>query len=69
MNVRPSLEVCEKRAAARSEGKISDYGAYREFYSMFEGLPNHEICDDESNARTMARRIRDGLDQGRFRLL
>jgi chloramphenicol 3-O-phosphotransferase len=69
VNVRPSVEVCEKRAAARAEGKISDYRAYRDFYRMFEGSPQHEICDDESEARSIARRIRDGLDQGRFRLL
>ncbi len=69
VNVRPSLEVCERRAATRAEGKISDYTVYRDFYRMFEGLPDHEICDDEADARSMARRIRDGLDQGRFRLL
>ncbi len=68
VNVRPSLEVCEKRAATRAEGQISDYSVYREFYSMFQGSPDHEICDDEADALSIARRIRDGLDQGRFRM-
>ena len=66
--VRPSLAVCEQRAAARPEGKIADYGVYRDFYTMFEGLPQHEICDDEADAASIARRIRAGLDQGIFRL-
>ncbi len=65
--LRPSLAVCETRAADRTEGSISDYRAYRNFYAMFEGAPDHEICDDVSDARVLARRIREGLDQGRFR--
>lgn len=66
--VRPSLAVCEERAAARSEGKIADYGVYRDFYAMFEGLPNHETHDDGADAASLARRIRAGIDQGIFRL-
>lgn len=66
--LRPSLATCERRAAGRPEGKIEDYGVYREFYAMFEGLPKHEICDDEADAASIARRIRAGLDQGVFRL-
>lgn len=66
--VRPSLAVCEQRAAARPEGKIADYSMYRDFYAMFKGLPEHEICDDEADAGSIARRIRAGLDQGIFRL-
>src|SRR5271165_2327911 len=66
--VRPSLDVCEKRAAGRPEGTISDYGVYRDFYGLFEGSPHDEICDDEADARSIAHRIRDGLDRGRFRV-
>jgi predicted kinase len=66
--VRPSLAVCEQRAAARPEGQIADYAIYRDFYTMFEGLPHHEICDDEADAASIARRIRAGLDQGLYRL-
>lgn len=66
--LRPSLAICKQRAAARPEGKISDYSAYRDFYAMFEGLSNHEVGDVEANPASIARRIRDGLDQGIFRL-
>jgi chloramphenicol 3-O-phosphotransferase len=66
--VRPSLETCEERAAARTEGTISNYETYRGFYAMFEGSSKHEISDDEADAPSIARRIRDGLDRGIFRL-
>lgn len=66
--IRPSLAVCEQRAAARAAGKIDDYGRYRDFYPLFEGLPRHEICDDTADAASVARRIRSGLDQGLYRL-
>ncbi len=66
--LRPSIATCEQRALARPEGGLSDYTAYRDFYMMFEGLPQHEICDDHAEATSLARRIRDGLDQGIFRL-
>jgi predicted kinase len=66
--LRPSLATCEQRAAARSEGKIADYNPYRDFYATFEGLPKHEISDDDADAGSIARRIRSGLDQGIFRL-
>lgn len=66
--LRPSMAVCEQRAARRLEGKIADYGVYREFYAMFEGLPKHELSDNAADAPSIARRIRDGLDQGVFRL-
>jgi hypothetical protein len=66
--LRPSIGTCEKRAADRPEGKIADYSVYRDFYTMFEGLPKHEVADDDADAGSIARRIRAGLDEGRFRL-
>jgi predicted kinase len=66
--LRPSMATCEQRAAARPEGKIADYTVYRDFYTMFEGLPKHEIRGDEEDAKSIARRIRAGLDQGQYRL-
>jgi hypothetical protein len=66
--LRPSLRTCEQRAATRPEGTIADYNLYRDFYTMFEGLPEHEIADDEADAESIAQRIRTGLDQGIFRL-
>ena len=65
---RPSIATCEHRAATRPEGKIADYSMYRDFYTMFEGLPKHEVCGDEETAESIARRIRAGIDQGVFRL-
>lgn len=66
--LRPSIATCEERAAARPEGKIADYSVYRDFYAIFEGLPKHEITDDDADAASVARRIRTGLDAGIFRL-
>jgi len=66
--LRPSIATCEKRAATRAEGKIADYNVYRDFYTMFEGLPKHEIDDEDADAESIARRIRAGLDKGAFRL-
>jgi adenylylsulfate kinase-like enzyme len=66
--LRPSLTVCQQRASARAEGKIADYSVYRDFYAMFEGLPKHQIGDDEADPASLARRIRTGLDSGLFRI-
>jgi len=66
--LRPSLAICEQRAAGRAEGKIADYAVYRDFYRMFEGMPTHEIADDDADCESLARRIRKGLDKGVFRV-
>jgi len=66
--LRPGIAICEQRAAARTEGKISDYEPYRDFYKFFEGLPKHEIDVVEADPGAIARQIRKGLDQGVFRL-
>lgn len=66
--LRPSLEACEKRSAERPEGAIPDYSRYRDFYAMFEGAPRYEICDDTADALSLARRIREGIDAGSFRV-
>jgi hypothetical protein len=64
----PGIAACEQRAAARPAGRTADYSVHRDFYAMFEGLPKHEIADDEADPGSIARRIRVGLDQGIFRL-
>jgi chloramphenicol 3-O-phosphotransferase len=64
----PSLGVCEARAAARKEGQILDYDAYRDFYALFAAPGPNAICDDEADAGTLASRIRDGLDSDSFRV-
>jgi chloramphenicol 3-O-phosphotransferase len=65
--LRPSLETCAARAAARPAGPIPDYSNYRDFYAMFKGAEQHEICDDTADAASVARRIRNGIDEGTFR--
>jgi chloramphenicol 3-O-phosphotransferase len=64
--LRPSLAVCELRAVSRAEGRILDYANYRDFYALFEASPAHLICDDESDASSIARRIFQDLGSGRF---
>jgi chloramphenicol 3-O-phosphotransferase len=66
--LRPSEKVCAVRAAARTEGKITDYAPYSELYATFEAEPRHLIEDDASDAKALAARIREGLDAGLFRL-
>lgn len=64
--LRPSLAVCEARAAARSEGRIINYDSYREFYALFEGASPYLVCDDEADAASVAARIGRGLAEGSF---
>jgi chloramphenicol 3-O-phosphotransferase len=66
--LRPSLLECRKRSAERTEGRIVDYSKYQDFYAMFEGRPQNEVCDDSADARSLALQIRQGLDAGVFRL-
>jgi adenylate kinase family enzyme len=66
--LQPSEAVCAARAAARTEGRITDYESYRELYTTFEGVESHTIRDDSSEAEAVAARIREGLDKGVFRL-
>src|ERR1700722_17812897 len=66
--LRPSESVCAGRAAARTEGKITDYAPYSELYATFDPEPRHLIEDDASDAKVVAARIREGLEAGLFRL-
>jgi chloramphenicol 3-O-phosphotransferase len=66
--VRPSLAVCEARAAARLEGTITNYGPYRDLFDDFDACPTDILSDDAADAATMAARIRAGVDAGAFRL-
>ena len=67
--LRPSLQVCAERAASRKNGPIRDYAMLKEFYARFEESAIQPICDDNADPEALARRIADGLNQGRFRLL
>jgi len=66
--LQPSETVCAARAAGRSEGKIADYGPYRDLYADFAAAEGHVVHDDESSAAVVSARIREGLDAGQFRL-
>ena len=66
---RPSLKVCQHRAANRTEGIISDYQVYRSFYALFEAAGERfTICHDTADAKTVSALILDGVRQGRFRV-
>jgi hypothetical protein len=66
--LRPSLRVCVERAAARGEGPITDYVMLRNFYARFEEGTVEPICDDDADPASVALRIADGLNEGRFRV-
>ena len=66
--LRPSLQTCAERAASRKEGAISDYAMLNNFYARFEEGSIDAICDDKADPASLALRIADGLDKGRFRV-
>lgn len=66
--LRPSFEVCAKRAASRKEGSIKNRAMLKTFYTMFEEGTVEPICDDNADPKSLARQIADGLNQGRFRI-
>jgi hypothetical protein len=67
--LRPSLQVCVKRAASREEGAITDYERLKDFYARFEEGTVQPVCDDDADPASLARQIADGLNEGRFRVL
>lgn len=67
--LRPSLQVCVERASSRKEGAITDYARLKNFYALFEEGSIEPICDDAADPASLARRIADGLNQGRFRVV
>ena len=66
--LRPSLQVCVERAGSRKNGAITDYERLKNFYARFEEGSTEPICDDDADPASLARRIADGLSQGRFRV-
>lgn len=67
--LRPSLQVCVERAASRETGAITNLARLKDFYALFEETNLEPICDDNSDPVSLARRIVEGLNQGRFRVL
>lgn len=67
--LRPTLEICARRAAERKEGKITNYGPYKSLYALFKGRTPATIDDTAGeDAATLAIHIRDGLAADRFRV-
>jgi chloramphenicol 3-O-phosphotransferase len=66
--LRPGLAVCELRAAARAEGRIGDYGGYRDFYGMFVDKRFPPVAGDEEAAEEVAARIFEWLAGELFRV-
>jgi chloramphenicol 3-O-phosphotransferase len=66
--IRPDRDICAYRAANRDEGKIKDYEHLKEFYELFGTAQKHIIYDNEGDAATIAGHIREGLDEGIFRV-
>ncbi len=63
----PPEEICARRAATRSEGTIADYTPYSELYADFlKAGPAHILEPDPDDPVETARRIRQGLTEGRF---
>jgi len=68
--LRPAEPVCAARAAGRMEGAIRDYAACLELYADFKDVARrHVLANDDTDAAVVARQIREGLDEGKFRLL
>jgi len=66
--LRPSLQVCVERAASRKQGAITDYEGLKNFYAMFADACTEPVCDDHADPASLARRIAEGLNEGRFRV-
>lgn len=67
--LRPSLQVCVGRASSRERGAITEYSRLKYFYALFEEGSIEPICDDHADPASLAQRIAEGLNQGRFRVL
>ena len=66
--LRPSLEICIQRAAVRKDGPIRDPARIKKFYPLFDDGGIEPVCDDVADPASLAQRIYDGLNQGRFRV-
>ena len=67
--LRPSLQACMERASSREKGAITDYARLKNLYTYFENGNIEPICDDKADPASLAQRIAEGLNQGRFRVV
>lgn len=67
--VRPSVEICASRAAARLHGAITEYhDRHIKLYESFNDMQQYIIDENDAGAKAIAERIKRGLDVGLFRL-
>ncbi len=66
--LRPSLQVCVERASSREKGPITDHAMLKDFYALFESGNMDPVSDDNADPASLAQRIAEGLNQGRFRV-
>jgi len=66
--LRPSEAVCLARASARSEGRVTDYGPYRDLYMDFQATAGNTIDNGLLDAAEAAQKIRAGVNEGVFRI-
>lgn len=66
--LRPDLDVCEKRAASKTTGAVTDYQPYLDLYLDFDDMQENVIEDNAGDAASVAEVIRTGLISGRFRI-
>jgi adenylate kinase family enzyme len=68
--LRPAESVCAARCAGRAEGIINDYTHYHDLYAYFMDVGRrHLIVNDQTDPAATAQLIREGLEEGKFRLL
>jgi adenylate kinase family enzyme len=68
--LRPAEEVCAARCAGRAEGIINDYTQYHDLYADFKDVSRrHLVVNDQTDPAATALLIREGLYEGKFRLL
>lgn len=67
--LRPPEKVCAARAADRLEGTIADYRLYHDLYTSFNEAQRYIIPDAASDASVIAGHVREGIDEGMFRVL
>jgi hypothetical protein len=61
------MEICATRAASREHGAIEYNERFIKFYESFGELEQYIVEENEADAKTIAERIKRGLDVGLFR--
>jgi ABC-type oligopeptide transport system ATPase subunit len=65
--LRPTMEICASRSSSREEGKIEYDERFIKFYEMFGEMEQYIVEENEADAKSIAERVKRGLDVGLFR--